>query len=512
MHVKRDLIAVVTMSLVALMTPTVALADTIDRTDRAAVRAAYEQGYQAIVDRLTFSESPWTGSVTECDAGTIPSLVRDDLMAGVNFFRALAGVDAGTRDPAPDAKAQAAALVMHANEEMSHYPPPTWACWSDEASEGASHSNLYFSAFDGSAFLHRALEVLIDDPGPSNTSVGHRRWILSPYGGPFAFGATSTAMALWVVGPYPTDGHVEAPDYVAWPPDGYFPTELATRRWSLSQTAFLTADLSSTSVSMTFEGQPVDIIVDNATSDYAFMPTVSWDVTDDRFDEWLSLGRDISFDVTVTGIEVDGVTTSRSYTVTMVGAAEQGEPAGHGRFVDDDGSVFEADIEWLATQGITNGCNRTGTKYCPNNPVTRGQMAAFLVRALGLADTGAANPFTDDDGSVFEDDIATLAAAGITNGCNRTGTRYCPNNPVTRGQMAAFLRRGIIQAPARAERGGIGPRATAPAGRARDRLLGRGVKATGVWSCNATRPPSCSRAGPIGLPTRALCQRKTASR
>jgi hypothetical protein len=68
----------------------VALADTIDRTDRAAVRTAYEQSYQSIVDRLTFPESPWTGSVTECDAGTVPSSVRDGLMAAVNFFRALA--------------------------------------------------------------------------------------------------------------------------------------------------------------------------------------------------------------------------------------------------------------------------------------------------------------------------------------------------------------------------------------------------------------------------------------
>ena len=39
-------------------------------------------------------------------------------------------------------------------------------------------------------------------------------------------------------------------------------------------------------------------------------------------------------------------------------------------------------IEALAASGITSGCG--GTSYCPDNPVTRGQMAAFLVRALGL--------------------------------------------------------------------------------------------------------------------------------
>jgi hypothetical protein len=69
-------------------------------------------------------------------------------------------------------------------------------------------------------------------------------------------------------------------------------------------------------------------------------------------------------------------------------------------------------------------------------------MAAFLARALDLTDDGGGNTFTDDDGSVFEADIAKLAAAGITKGCNPpTNDRFCPESNVTRGQMAAFLRR-----------------------------------------------------------------------
>ena len=52
-------------------------------------------------------------------------------------------------------------------------------------------------------------------------------------------------------------------------------------------------------------------------------------------------------------------------------------------FSDDDGSVFEADIEWLAAAGITRGCNPPANdRFCPNDAVTRGQMAAFLHRAL----------------------------------------------------------------------------------------------------------------------------------
>jgi len=113
-------------------------------------------------------------------------------------------------------------------------------------------------------------------------------------------------------------------------------------------------------------------------------------------------------------------------------------------FTDDNGSIFEADIEKLAAAGITKGCNPpANTKFCPDDEVTRGQMAAFLVRALGLTDPGSTN-FTDDNGSIFEADIEKLAAAGITKGCNPpANTQFCPNDSVTRGQMAAFLKRAV---------------------------------------------------------------------
>jgi hypothetical protein len=43
-------------------------------------------------------------------------------------------------------------------------------------------------------------------------------------------------------------------------------------------------------------------------------------------------------------------------------------------------STFHDDIDWLTTSGITTGCSEDPPLYCPNNPVTRGQMAAFLFR------------------------------------------------------------------------------------------------------------------------------------
>lgn len=120
-------------------------------------------------------------------------------------------------------------------------------------------------------------------------------------------------------------------------------------------------------------------------------------------------------------------------------------------FDDDNGNIFESSINKLAAADITRGCNPAegNTKYCPYGYVTRGQMAAFLVRALGLTDNGGGDLFIDDNGSVFEDDIDKLAAAGITRGCNPAegNTKFCPNAYVTRGQMAAFLRRALDDPP-----------------------------------------------------------------
>ena len=113
-----------------------------------------------------------------------------------------------------------------------------------------------------------------------------------------------------------------------------------------------------------------------------------------------------------------------------------------GTFVDDDGSMHEASIEAIAQAGITSGC--ATLQFCPNDPVTRGQMAAFLTRGLSLPPAPGGDRFTDDDASIFQDSIERIASVGITFGCNPpTNTRFCPDDSVTRGQMAAFLVRAL---------------------------------------------------------------------
>jgi hypothetical protein len=107
-------------------------------------------------------------------------------------------------------------------------------------------------------------------------------------------------------------------------------------------------------------------------------------------------------------------------------------------FDDIRGTNFADDIVWALENGITTGCDPH--LYCPKDPTTRGQMATFLDRALDLPDTDE-DFFNDDNGIVHEDAINRIAAAGITTGCDPH--KFCPKDPVTRGQMATFLDRAF---------------------------------------------------------------------
>ncbi len=114
-----------------------------------------------------------------------------------------------------------------------------------------------------------------------------------------------------------------------------------------------------------------------------------------------------------------------------------------GTFVDDDGSTHEGAIEALVAAGITKGCDERQIRYCPDDALTRGEMAAFLDRALGLP-AASQDYFSDDNSSIFENNINKIAEAGITLGCNPpANTEYCPTRPITRAEMATLLSRAF---------------------------------------------------------------------
>lgn len=195
-----------------------------------------------------------------------------------------------------------------------------------------------------------------------------------------------------------------------------------------------------------------------------------------------------------------------NFTVRVSDAAVR---AFSGRFSDDEASVHEVNIETIAALGITVGCSPTRPdRFCPDRIVTRAQMMAFLARALGeeassgpaagrftdvpdgvwyrlyverLADLGVVEPYPDGTFRPFEPltrrdmavlltrafphispavhpagtfadvaagalhaaEVEAVLAAGVTRGCLTAPLRYCPDDPVTRAQMASFLVRAL---------------------------------------------------------------------
>lgn len=128
------------------------------------------------------------------------------------------------------------------------------------------------------------------------------------------------------------------------------------------------------------------------------------------------------------------------------GPAYQPPPAEGSLFHDvqpGDGRVEWADawIEELARRGFASGF--TDGTYRPTQPVTRGQMAVFLLRAVhGAAYQPDPPPAVPTFGDIADHWarpwIEQLYAEGLTSGC-KDGTKFCPNDPTSRSQMAAFL-------------------------------------------------------------------------
>ena len=94
------------------------------------------------------------------------------------------------------------------------------------------------------------------------------------------------------------------------------------------------------------------------------------------------------------------------------------------------------EIEFLASRTVIQGT--TSETFKPNKPITRGQFAVLISRALGLQATGE-NPFNDTEGKWYAAEIQALYEAGITKGT--TASTFNPDAPITRQQGAAFMAR-----------------------------------------------------------------------
>lgn len=283
-----------------------ALAD-IDSSSYAAVANAYTTRYApAMSDTVG-----WTGDVDGCVPGTTSSQSQQLSLNAINFDRDLVGLDPITLDTALSAKAQSAALVMSANNALSHDVPTNWDCYTTTAHDAAAASNLYLGGAGA-----KAIDGYMVDPGASNHAVGHRRWILYAPRTTMGTGSTTNSNALYVFGKLASSGYAN-PSWVPWPAAGFFPTQLEPQgKWSLTGAAGRSYDFSKATVRVTSSsGHALTVHRYKSVRGYG-SDTLVWWVTGLHHPS--VTGTSVHYRVTVKGIVVGGKKVTKSYVVKLI--------------------------------------------------------------------------------------------------------------------------------------------------------------------------------------------------
>ena len=143
-------------------------------------------------------------------------------------------------------------------------------------------------------------------------------------------------------------------------------------------------------------------------------------------------------------------------TVVMILSAVVGAPATaaaqEGGFSDVAEGAHKPAIDALADRGVFEGTLCGREKFCPGEPISRSDMAVWLIRALGDDAVPAAGTtrFVDVDvNEWWAPYVERLADLGITAGCRLDPLRFCAGDPVRRSHMATFLAQalGLLEGP-----------------------------------------------------------------
>lgn len=284
-------------------------------------RAEVAQKYNTIWTSIPSATRQWTGNVPGCVPGTTSQAWKNSIISGLNFLRHLAGI-AGTvtLDDTHSAKDQAGALLFSANNQISHFPPSTWKCYSGDGAQAASNSNICISS---QQLRFGCLDLYMGDADSNNSAVGHRRWILYPQTQSFGTGDTPrsgdawSSNAIWVF-----DGNYGGPrpgtreSFISWPPPGYFPYQLVPVRWSFSHP---TANLDGASVTMTRNGASVPVSLEAVQNGFGDNTIVWYDSTLNPSSEPIPHrpASDVVYSITIHNAVIGGTARTFQYTVTV---------------------------------------------------------------------------------------------------------------------------------------------------------------------------------------------------
>ena len=220
----------------------------------------------------------WTGKEKLCKPGKLSHDTYVKILARINYYRRLAGVnDNVVLDSSWNKYAQAAALIMFANNALNHSPGPGMKCFSQDGKIGASTSNL--SIFTG-ASIKSLIGDEIEDGGESNKDCGHRRWLLNSKAYKFGFGATTGSYAVRDFATAEekdtSSFHGKVPEYFGYPFKGFVPFQVIYPKWSFAVTG--TADFSVATVEVKAGDKPIACTIISRGKMNFGDPTMVWTV------------------------------------------------------------------------------------------------------------------------------------------------------------------------------------------------------------------------------------------
>lgn len=145
-------------------------------------------------DVFNASSMSATPDLNNCYAGKLSAKFRNEFLTEINTVRALHGLPSITYDYAHEDEMMQTALILAANNILTHYPESNTNCYSDIGAVGAKTSSLemggrqnkydYSPAESITNMVHDKLNLFAGD-------VGHRLWMLNPFLEKSAYGSVN---------------------------------------------------------------------------------------------------------------------------------------------------------------------------------------------------------------------------------------------------------------------------------------------------------------------------------
>lgn len=270
-------------------------------------------------------------NVQGCFEGVLKDSEKAEVLNYVNFIRSIHGLKPVQYDLNGDKYAQKSSLIMAANSALSHQPPSSWSCYSNDGYYGAEKSNLHLNRSTSNTLNPKSIESIIgwmidDKSGNAPDRCGHRRAIINPFLTSIAFGRVDgksnvdnyycSGMSLLYLDRV-NGGIQDRPiEFVAYPYQNY-PIELVNKSWYLSFSPFYdmnswnrnnNVDYSNTEVKVaTEDGQQLKV------HSYIY-DAEGWGAIHNNF-RWMvdGLQNEVRYNVNIKGIVVNGQSKEYSY-------------------------------------------------------------------------------------------------------------------------------------------------------------------------------------------------------